>query len=215
MTSIPSTNPRAVLAECLDGLNESDRQFAARLLAWRGEHTPKQAHWVGVLIERARKRLAPAGASGAAAPAAQVGDIRPIIEMLERAASSLKFPALRLDGGLRVNIAGERAREPGSLTVTSQAKGEAGREYYGRITRAGAWEPSRKLAADQAEAVGVVLHAFAADPAGRAAAYGRRTGACCFCGRELTKAESVGWGYGPVCADKWGLPHGALECAAA
>jgi len=37
--------------------------------------------------------------------------------------------------------------------------------------------------------------------------YGRKTGACCFCGRELTREDSIGAGYGPICAEKWGLPH--------
>lgn len=30
--------------------------------------------------------------------------------------------------------------------------------------------------------------------------YGRRTGSCCVCGRELTKRESIERGIGPVCA---------------
>lgn len=208
-----TTELRIALADSLPRLSERDQAFAGNLLRWRGDFSQKQTYWAGVLIQRAAERSATNAQQ--ARPAQVIGDIKPVVEMLERASQTLKFPALRLDGGLRVNIAGERAREPGSLTVTSQAKDETGREYFGRVTREGVWEPSRKLPADQARAIGVVLHAFAADPAGRAAAYGRRTGACCFCGRELTKSESIGWGYGPVCADKWGLPHGALECAAA
>jgi len=36
-----------------------------------------------------------------------------------------------------------------------------------------------------------------------------RQGNCCFiCGRNLDTAESIDAGYGPVCADKWGLPWG-------
>lgn len=38
--------------------------------------------------------------------------------------------------------------------------------------------------------------------------YGRNTGNCCFCARELTTGESVAMGYGPICADKYGLPWG-------
>jgi len=33
---------------------------------------------------------------------------------------------------------------------------------------------------------------------------------CCFCGRELDTAESISVGYGPVCADKHGLPWGEV-----
>jgi hypothetical protein len=43
-----------------------------------------------------------------------------------------------------------------------------------------------------------------ADPEAAAVAYGRRTGACSCCGRELTKQESIDRGIGPVCASKWG-----------
>jgi hypothetical protein len=49
---------------------------------------------------------------------------------------------------------------------------------------------------------------FEADPIRHAKAYGTETGACCFCARELSTAESVGVGYGPICADKYGLPWG-------
>lgn len=50
------------------------------------------------------------------------------------------------------------------------------------------------------------LRALAADPVKHAHVYGARTGHCMFCGLTLTTAESVGSGYGPVCAEKWGLP---------
>jgi hypothetical protein len=31
---------------------------------------------------------------------------------------------------------------------------------------------------------------------------------CCFCGRVLTDPRSVRWGYGPTCAENFGLPWG-------
>ena len=34
----------------------------------------------------------------------------------------------------------------------------------------------------------------------QAAAYGRKTGRCMICGRELTKQESIDAGIGPICA---------------
>lgn len=36
-------------------------------------------------------------------------------------------------------------------------------------------------------------------------AYGRRTGTCCMCGRELTNKESIEAGIGPICAGNWGV----------
>lgn len=38
------------------------------------------------------------------------------------------------------------------------------------------------------------------------AAVGRECGCCCFCGLELTNEGSLHYGYGPICADRWGLP---------
>ena len=31
---------------------------------------------------------------------------------------------------------------------------------------------------------------------------------CCFCGRDLLDAESIDLGYGPICAEKYGMLHG-------
>jgi hypothetical protein len=52
------------------------------------------------------------------------------------------------------------------------------------------------------------LHKFAADPVGYAANYGRRSENCCFCGTTITSDDSLAVGYGPICAEKWGLPWG-------
>jgi hypothetical protein len=41
-----------------------------------------------------------------------------------------------------------------------------------------------------------------------AAAFGHATGHCVYCSRELTDDRSVEVGYGPVCAEKNGLPWG-------
>ena len=151
-----------------------------------------------------------------------VGDLSGIIAMFARARQHLRHPAIVLDG-FRVNVAGDRAREPGSLTLTSvertaprQAFTALGlrpglqREYYGRVTLAGVYEPTRRAPAD----LGARLRAFAADPAGVAAAYGRLHGACCFCRRALRDERSTAVGYGPDCADHFGLPWGTRAAAA-
>jgi len=49
------------------------------------------------------------------------------------------------------------------------------------------------------------LQKIAEDPLEAALNYGRRTGRCACCGRELTKHASIDAGIGPVCAGKWGL----------
>jgi hypothetical protein len=44
----------------------------------------------------------------------------------------------------------------------------------------------------------------------RAAAFGHETGVCCFCSRGLTDERSVTVGYGPICAERYGLPWGTV-----
>jgi hypothetical protein len=153
------------------------------------------------------------------APAAEpVGDLTRIVAMFDRAREHLRHPAIVLEG-FRVSVAGGRAREPGSLTVTSVDRTEAPRPgsfasglqraWFGRVSTNGAFHPSRNAPADLADK----LRRFAADPAGEAAAYGRLHGACCFCNRALRDERSTTVGYGPDCAEHYGLPWGVREVA--
>jgi hypothetical protein len=50
-----------------------------------------------------------------------------------------------------------------------------------------------------------LLTSLSADPTSVIAGYGRLTGACALCGRDLTDQASVDRGVGPVCAKKFGL----------
>lgn len=136
-----------------------------------------------------------------------------IVALLARAREAgLKWPKIRLQtqAGDRVvlSLAGERAREPGSVNVTDGGP-YGDNVWYGRISTGGAFTPSRKAT----EEITALLEAFNGDPAGTGAIHGAMTGCCSFCGRELTTRESVGAGYGPVCAEKWGLPWGAETAA--
>lgn len=46
------------------------------------------------------------------------------------------------------------------------------------------------------------------DPVGTAARFGKETKCCSFCGIGLTDPRSQLVGYGPICADNYGLPWG-------
>ena len=144
-----------------------------------------------------------------AAPTQTVGDLARIIAMFDTAAAHLKRPAIVLEG-FRVSRAGAASTEPGSLTITSIDRthsdrfGNEARDWYGRVSLDGKFQPSRRAPAD----LGDKLRAFAADPAGVAAAYGHLHGACCFCNIRLTDPRSTSVGYGPICADHFGLPWG-------
>jgi hypothetical protein len=145
-----------------------------------------------------------------AAPTQTVGDLSGILAIFNTARQHLKHPAIVLDG-FRVARAGDSAREPGSLTITSVERthtdrfGNDARDWYGRVSLDGTFQPARQAPSD----LGEKLRAFAADPAGVAAAYGHLHGRCCFCNTALTDERSTSVGYGPICADHFGLPWGA------
>lgn len=109
-------------------------------------------------------------------------------------------PILRAEG-LRISEAKESSRNAGCLYVTDAEGHWEDREYLGKITPAGEFVRSKACTDEQAAAV----EAVALDPLEAALNYGRVTGSCSCCGRELTNHKSVEDGIGPICRDKWGL----------
>ena len=135
-------------------------------------------------------------ATGQANRASKGGDIgMAAIEALfaTAKASGLKRPAFYANG-LKISPAPETGRNAGAYYVKLEG------EYQGKIVA------GRFVASDAADAsVLPTLTEIAADPAGSARKYGRDTGICCCCGKELSDPASVAAGIGPVCATKWGL----------
>lgn len=195
------------LAFNMNKLPEKDREFAASMassVASRRSATEKQRYWLERLCDRTEGRE-PAPKK----EAVDVGDLSGVIALFDQAAKHLKFPAVVLgegDATIRLTVAGPTSKAPGTINVTSPGPFET-RTWYGRIDRTGKLSQSSKAALPD----GAVdrLRRFAADPVAVAAEHGRKTGACCFCARELTDQRSVAVGYGPICADHFGLPWGA------
>ena len=79
------------------------------------------------------------------------------------------------------------------------------------MTQEGTWDPSPKVDEALKNDLTSILSKLAGAPARIAAAYGKLTGNCCFCGTGLTNDNSTDVGYGPVCAKRWGLPWGKKE----
>ena len=157
---------------------------------------------VSELIEQLKTATRRPVASPAASPRL---DFSSMITLFQQAGEHLKFPKVRLqleDGtAVVMSVASTRSRNAGCIYV----KGEGGygvAPYYGRINLDGSFGLNGPT--------GLIplLQRFSADPAGVAAEYGRLTGNCCFCGRELTDERSTSVGYGPVCAVHYHLPWG-------
>lgn len=119
-------------------------------------------------------------------------DISAIEALFATAASNglkrLKFRA----NGIEISQAKATGRNPGALYVT------AADEYQGKIVD-GKFMPVRAALADTFAKVETI----AADPLGQARLYGKQTGICGCCGRELTDPVSIERGIGPICESKW------------
>ena len=73
--------------------------------------------------------------------------------------------------------------------------------YFGSVNGDGSFRPARGCP----DWVLPRLKTLAADPLKDAQAYGQKTGNCSCCGRQLTNADSIALGIGPICKGRWGL----------
>ena len=109
-------------------------------------------------------------------------------------AKGIARPVLRFEG-FKANPAPATGKNPGAIYIKADG------EYAGKITRDGEFFPARDCPADMR----AKIEAAMVDPLAQAVAYGRRTGKCSCCGRELTNGESIDRGIGPICAENFGL----------
>lgn len=122
-----------------------------------------------------------------------------LFEVFKAAKSrGLKRLTMRFSG-IRV----KPSRDLGSLWILSDTETEIGNygeqpKYLGKVT------PNR-LDSRLADNVKAVLLEAAADPLSAAVKYGKETGSCSCCGRDLTNPESIRLGIGPICREKFGM----------
>jgi hypothetical protein len=192
----------ADLKAALPSLPAGRIDFASSLIAQfeKGKKplSDKQVYWV--------QKLAKEAFTPKAAPATvAVANFASVNAVFAKAAEHLKQPKVRLalPTGQKVvlSLAPAHGNNPGFIYL------KVAGEYAGKIAPTGAFTPY-KLAADVLDAVKALFVMLGDDPAAVAAAYGKETGSCCFCAKELSKAESLFVGYGPDCADHYGLPWG-------
>ncbi len=141
--------------------------------------------------EREAKFAAERDARAAAAPAVSVESIETALNTAK--GNGLKNPKLRL-ADFVFSLAKASSRNAGAIYV------KQGSDYLGKIA-GGKFFAARECGADREAKVVEV----ASQPADAAVAYGRATGSCACCGRELTDPESVSRGIGPICAGKFGF----------
>lgn len=129
---------------------------------------------------------------------AKVSQFEALFDAFEAAkAKGAKRLTLRFEG---VNV--KPNRDLTALWVTSQTESEMGEygmkpKYLGKVTKTA-------LDSRLSDDVKAVLVDAANDPLTAAIRYGKVSGECSCCGRELTDPQSIERGIGPICATKFG-----------
>lgn len=189
------------IATWWNGAN-GDFQFAVSLKDWvfkNGQLTPGQMGAAQRCIDKLAQLAQARVEREEHAVAAGKVDLSAVTKSFGHAKScGIKRPKMRLlfgDDGMVISEAAAHSVNAGSLYV----KAKDGL-YLGKITN-GLFFRSRDVDASMEANIRESL----SNPAASAVAYGRRTGECSCCGRELTNGESIERGIGPICADNFGL----------
>lgn len=190
-------NMEAFSAECPDvwaWMNGSTFPFAVSLRAG----VEKYGSLTAPQLEAARRCIAKVTVARTEAAARVENAPAVSMDLLTAAFASAgkrkKLPALIVEG-LVISQAKSTSANPGALYV----KTRPGDLYLGKII-GGKFMRTRECTAEQEAQV----LAVAADPKGKAIAFGRLTTTCACCGKTLTDPESIKQGIGPVCATNFG-----------
>ena len=135
-----------------------------------------------------------------------------VVDLMNRIkASGNDWPKVRLDFDgepLQLKLSGHKARVPGAIALTNGLSyhDKVNQLFYGDISPSGAFSPAaaaRRLPQEKKKALWSLLTRLKGGQAEAVfAEYGKKFGTCCLCGRELTNAESVELGIGPICRER-------------
>lgn len=183
-------------------LEAKDRGFATSLCDNFHRYnrlSEKQWYWVDKLTQGA------GGTPNAQREevAEQIFDGKAIVELTRKASASLKNPKLRYHtdrwGKIVFSyVADTSSKWFGCCFIHN------GRKRYGFIGNTGAGRINRESPPE----IKKLILEVAKNPTEAAKLSGQAYKYCCYCGLELTNKSSVYHGYGPICADNWGLPWG-------
>ena len=131
-----------------------------------------------------------------------------LFELFDKARQHLKYPSLYFpDIPLKLGI----GNDPKVIWVSNGfARSNPLNKLYGKFQRLSGndmlWYPYNCL-----QGTADILHQICEDPLKYGALHGQQYKHCCFCNTELTSKASLFAGYGPICADNWGLPWGEYK----
>jgi Family of unknown function (DUF6011) len=205
------TNPKEYVADMVQlltlnmhRLSPKDQKFAQSLLdALKKYHglTPSQEHWLGVMAQKACSAHPEIEKN-----VEHVSSFAGVYALFTKAKEKLKWPKINLmidAGPLLLALAGAKSKVPNVINVTDGAP-FGSNKWYGRVYPDGKWEQGNQSYPEMGQ-VRKMLEELAAEPAKVAVMYGKLTGRCCFCNRALSDEKSTAVGYGPICAEHFGL----------
>ena len=177
------------VVETLRGMRSNFAQDLARKF---NKLSPSQYAWAHKLaVDNVKVRVAPVKSN-------EPSQFEALFAAFEAAKSKgAKRLTLRFDG---INV--KPNRDNSALWITSQTEKEEGNyglqpKYLGKVTPQGC---DSRLS----DTVKEIIMGAANDPLNAAIKYGKVSGECSCCGRELTDPRSIERGIGPICATKFG-----------
>lgn len=221
----------AKLAAAIPDLPANDKTFALSLHDGHvkyGGWSEKQAMWAQKMIDKAAVctgtpldvLLGPSvptvvGVDLSSTPdqtamvVASASEYANIQNLFVTAAAHLKSPSIKLLTAKGKQVVIKVNKKTNLLNVVSD--GSYPNKWYGKVTANGEFQPKFGLDPNFVTDITDMLKALAANPAGVAAEYGKLHGKCCFCSKGLTDEKSTSVGYGPICAQHYGLPWGDVK----
>ena len=184
-----------------------------RVVNWRDNLRARVDHVVGEAQKRWNETTAHKAKQKASQPAGDPAKYAPLFKLFATAGENLKYPKILLSvkgQPLQLSITGSGKYE-GRMNLTD-GKPFGENVWYGSIDPVTGKVFQSKSWKDE---IGQILDLLTKDAANVAAAYGQKTGSCCFCRKSLTDARSVLVGYGATCAKNWGLFYPTMKAAQA
>jgi len=192
--------------------NNKDRDFANSLVhqyRTKGRLSQLQQVWVDKLLDKAL--LPPEEAPKPVTESINVG-LENLHALFDRAKSHVRSneswtPRIRivLTDGRRVEVspAKSTSKNPGSIYVS------VADQYYGKIDREGHLTLGPR--GIRIEEIHDRIREVAENPTQAGRLHGHKHTWCMFCGIKLESEDSKYYGYGPICAEKWGLEWGEAK----
>lgn len=186
---------------------EGDKRFASSLVGqWRAKRRLSQLQQLHVdkLLDKALNPPAEQPKPMAQIAATNMNLVK-LHELFDKAKSNhIVVPRLHMqmtDGKrFTVSAAPMTGKNPGAIYVQLADK------YYGKVTRDGRFEVPNYVT--RCEELERRVAEVGENPSEAGRVHGHKLRWCMFCARELKTVDSLYYGYGPVCADKWGLEWG-------